>query len=334
MAEGKRVSIIIIALNEEKNLQACLESIKRLDYPKKLIELLVVDGGSTDRTLDVARKFGARIIRSMKGFAVQRNAGLKNARNGIIVFTDADCIVPENWLNELMKHIDKYSVVGGPTKPPETNIFGYMVSAMGYPAGGIRRILEKAGETKDLSTCSLALRKEVVKKIGLFSERFVFGGEDTDFIIRAGKNFRLFFNPKAFVYHKPRDNLPDFIKWWLRRGKADIEFHKKYMKSYPFSLLSPKHSVLLKSLFAVIVLGLAYYFNALLFGLLSGLLVLFIAYRIIGMQKDLRKIKQALPVNAFWFWTLYPLLVFLKGILRELGRIKGFIALKGNAFKV
>ena len=91
----KSVSIVVITYNEEKNISGCLSSLLNIDYPKNKYEILVIDA-STDKTFDIASKFkNVKVIKSKeKGFAVQRNLGIKLSKNEFILFNRY------NWWNE------------------------------------------------------------------------------------------------------------------------------------------------------------------------------------------------------------------------------------------
>src|SRR3989344_1321671 len=76
------VSIVVPAYNEENNIADCLVSIRKLDYPKKKMELIVVDDGSTDYTSEIAQKLGAKVVRGKhKGKAIALNVGVRAARH-------------------------------------------------------------------------------------------------------------------------------------------------------------------------------------------------------------------------------------------------------------
>ena len=106
-----KLSVIIPALNEEKYLPATLESIKKQD--RQPDELIVVDGGSTDQTAEVARKFGASVLTvPTKGIGYARQRGLEIALGEIVVFTDADTVHPHNWLTRIEETFHRPGVVG------------------------------------------------------------------------------------------------------------------------------------------------------------------------------------------------------------------------------
>ncbi len=89
------VSIIIPVLNEEDQIGSLL---KRLPDS---IEIIVVDGGSTDSTIEFASSHGCRVITNAKGRALQMNAGAKAASGDVLVFLHADCLLPRGFLHEL-----------------------------------------------------------------------------------------------------------------------------------------------------------------------------------------------------------------------------------------
>jgi len=93
------ISAVILVKNEEKNLQNCLESIKWCD------EILVIDDNSTDKTPEIAKKFGAKgIIHSLNNnFAQQRNFGLAQAKGEWVLFLDADEIISPELKKEIQE---------------------------------------------------------------------------------------------------------------------------------------------------------------------------------------------------------------------------------------
>lgn len=103
-----RYSFIIPALNEENFISECIKSIKR-QHPKKF-EIIVVDNGSKDKTPDIARNLGCRVVKEKRrGISRARNKGALVARGEYLCFIDADGVLSKNWLSIADRKIDKGS---------------------------------------------------------------------------------------------------------------------------------------------------------------------------------------------------------------------------------
>jgi len=98
------ISIIIPALNEEKYLPLLLESIKKQGFSD--YEIILADAGSKDKTLEIAKKYGARVIPGglpSKG----RNEGAKIAKGDLLFFCDADAVLPDNFFRKALSEFEK-----------------------------------------------------------------------------------------------------------------------------------------------------------------------------------------------------------------------------------
>ncbi len=87
----EKVSVIVPALNEEKNIKRCIRSVKGLNP----FEIIVVDGGSIDNTIEIAKKEGAKLISSQKGRGIQMNTGASHAKGDILLFLHADSVIKD-----------------------------------------------------------------------------------------------------------------------------------------------------------------------------------------------------------------------------------------------
>lgn len=105
------ISVVIPAYNEEELLPKTLASLSKLD--RKPDEIIVVNASSTDKTAQVAEKTGAIVItvaKSTIGFSRQK--GLEKATGDIVAFTDADALLPHNWLNRIERALTTPGIVG------------------------------------------------------------------------------------------------------------------------------------------------------------------------------------------------------------------------------
>jgi 1,2-diacylglycerol 3-beta-glucosyltransferase len=116
-----RVSVIVAARNEEDRIGACLESLLSLRYPRNLLEIIIVDDRSTDATATIVRQHAAhnphlRLVSSgpesghVKGKTNAVACGVEASSGEILVFTDADCLVPAGWVDEVLSHFSDEDV--------------------------------------------------------------------------------------------------------------------------------------------------------------------------------------------------------------------------------
>ena len=108
------ISVVTPTFNSEKTLEQCLNSIANQDYPQELVEVIIVDAGSDDRTLEIAHKYTNRIYpNNLKTGEAGKAAGVKEARNEIIALIDSDNVLPEkNWFQRMVTPFHDPEIVG------------------------------------------------------------------------------------------------------------------------------------------------------------------------------------------------------------------------------
>lgn len=238
-----KISIVIPVYNDASKLGRLLYSLKQQTF--KDFEIIVIDDCSNDNTPDVAKKYASKFIRnkSNKGPAFSRNAGIKNSSGKIIAFTDSDCEAATDWIGSIIKLFsDKnISVMMGNVVIPNSTFLADCISALGFPAGGhvgFEKMwhVTKEGFTDHLSSCNMALRKDIFKKYGLLDESFQFAGaEDAELSYRLAKNnVKIKYNSSAVIIHEPRTSLKSFIKWQITRGRSNYQFKKKVGNIHSF----------------------------------------------------------------------------------------------------
>ncbi len=173
-------SVIVPVFNAESTVSECISSLLKQEFSAKF-EIIVVDDGSTDKTLERIKKIkGIKIIRQKNsGPATARNNGARNARHEIVVFIDADCIAEKNWLEIEYRY----------------------------------KKMKSSKKIDWIGSYSAAYRKEIFLKEQGFSREFLkASGEDPDLSYKLSeKGYLLKFNPKAIVYHKHPSSLSDYL---------------------------------------------------------------------------------------------------------------------------
>jgi glycosyltransferase involved in cell wall biosynthesis len=279
------VSFYCTVLNEENSILSLIRSIHSQNFPPA--EIVIVDGGSTDRTVELARGFsqGAIPIRVIEAkganVAQGRNVGVANCQYEIVASSDADCRIDSNWLGSLISKLDKeVDIVGGVYLPDPKTFFEECLASF-YP-----KVENLTADNFLPSHRSIAFRKKVWETLR-FPE-YCYRSEDTWFDIEAKKRgFKFAIAKDAKVYYRPRKNLREVYWAHYRDVKSDIEnnvntlfVRKQFLKSLVKLPLQP--FVLLGNILATLPLAVsikrAAYKNsfeytrsvAIIFGYLAG----------------------------------------------------------------
>lgn len=176
------LSIIIITKNEEKNLPLLLASLRSQDY--KDYEIIVSDAESTDRTVEIAEEQGCRVIEGGLP-SVGRNNGAQVANGEILLFLDADVILPNHFLTENLKEFNKGLDGAGAYVAP---INGKKIYKLYYT---VLNTYMKASQYFFPHTPGLCIfvKKNMHEGIGGFDPEVIFS-EDSDYVNRISKKGR------------------------------------------------------------------------------------------------------------------------------------------------
>jgi O-antigen biosynthesis protein len=217
------VSIYVPAYNGEPYLAECLGAIQRQTVPP--VDVLVVDDGSTDRTREVARELGVRVIShpANRGLGAARNTGLRAARTGLVASLDADCVAEPDWLERLIVHLprERTALFGGRLEEAvqRTAADRFRRRHMGQGRGPMPLV-----NPARLSGSNTLARREAIEAVGGYDERYRTNNEDADLCarLRAG-GYDLFYEPAALVHHQKRDDDESVLRalWrWRQLGHA------------------------------------------------------------------------------------------------------------------
>jgi glycosyltransferase involved in cell wall biosynthesis len=211
-----KIAVIIPVKNVEDKIERCLVAV--FNQTLKPFEVMIVDGQSTDRTVENARKFPVRVLYENYGtVGGARQVGVENAKGEYLAFTDADCIPERNWLENLIKEFGEGVVgVGGGTKNIGKGLWGKSIALaldtfLGSANSVQDRVFKEKRFVKSISGCNSMYRKDDLFTIGGFNVRLSVN-EETELNRRLTKLGKLLYTPNAIVLHNQDRSLGDFAK--------------------------------------------------------------------------------------------------------------------------
>jgi len=260
------VSLIVTILNEQKYILSLLNSFLSLSV--KPDEIIIVDGGSTDQTVQLIKswqkenKLKLVLLQKKGNRSVGRNLAISKAKNDWIAITDAGCTLQKEWLAQLIWSSKGSDVVAGYYVGRfKTNFQQAVIPyALVMPDRVDKNIFLPA-------TRSMMIKKSVWQKIGGFDENLS-DNEDYDFAIKIKKaGYKIKFAAKAMVEWIPRSNFLSFLKMIYRFAKGDtyaLIFRPKVLLIFVRYLLAILITLgislfSLKAAIALIVIGLIAY---------------------------------------------------------------------------
>jgi len=224
----RSVTVVVPVRNRELTIQPLLDSLQKLDYDTNKVEVIVVDGNSTDKTQEIVKKYPVKlVVEKRKGLNLARNTGIKCAKGEIVAFTDSDCVVPPNWITEIVENFKdpQISCVGGSAKALDNDFISQ------YADNSIVRLMPfftKREELKKVKPffrhpagCNMAFRRKVAEEVGYFDEHIQYGFDEVEFadrICRAG--YKMVLDPDVLVWHKHRSTFREFLKQNFQYGKG------------------------------------------------------------------------------------------------------------------
>ena len=220
------LSIIIPTHNSEHTIKGCINSLISQSYPREKFEIIVVDDGSTDKTISLAKNAGVdKIIEIQSCFQGKaRNIGVENSKTEYLAFIDSDCHANEGWIKTIVENLSHVKIITGPIENGNPKS---MVAWSEYLVefGQFHKFRRKS-KVRWLPGCNLACTKEVFLKTGGFteirsSEDLIFGESLRDAGLDA------FFIPSLEVKHLCRTNLKKVLANNELLGKYTIRAVKQ-----------------------------------------------------------------------------------------------------------
>ncbi len=340
--DASLVSVLIAARNEENTLPILFESLKNQSYPLEQLEIFVIDDRSEDSTSDIVEKFKNEMpnlnlieIDSVPdGVAPKKNAisrGVELSKGEIIVITDADCIVPINWIEEIVDHFSNPKV-------------GLVQGLTGYPKERSKTVLDRfqrldffshsvvaaAGIGKNLPINSNAnnfsYRRSIFETLeGYGSVAKVVSGDDDLLLQRVWESgeweIKYMGSPTSAVVTEPVSTFGDMLQQRKRWGSKTVYYKPRqtitlsiiflfYIVTFTTLLLSP-FSIEMAQLLLVL-LGIK----------IAGELLFLVPGTALFNEQKMR-------IDIFWASPLQLLLV----IYSVLGGVLGSFTWKGKKYK-
>jgi len=211
MNDTMKLTVYIPCYNAARYIDASIQAL--LAQTKPPDEVLVIDDGSSDNSVELASRFPVRVIRHKenKGLAAARNTAFGNASHPLVGAIDADVIPDHAWLEYLLAHFVDPRVVGVSGRLIEAH---YTPPADAWRAEqlpqdlGLERIDIEQPSHQRLGGFGTIFRKEAVIGVGGYDEKFRTNYEDVDLCARLlAAGHKLVFEPRAVAFHQRRDSI-------------------------------------------------------------------------------------------------------------------------------
>ena len=255
MSEGDakyKLAIVMPVRNEEKYLGQTLDQIYLQDFPMDKLEVVISEGGSTDRTREIAEsyrnRFGSlKVLDNPRQLPSSgRNVGIKNSTAPYILILDGHTFIPsKNFLKDIVEIFEKTKAHclcrPQPLNPPDINEFEKSVaicrgSALGHKPGS--EIYSDSEGEVDPTSSGAVYHRSVFEKIGYFDEHFD-ACEDVDFNYRVKlAGFKAYLSPKLKVFYYPRNSLQGLWRQMNRYGMGRFRFSRKHKIFTPVQWLA------------------------------------------------------------------------------------------------
>jgi glycosyltransferase involved in cell wall biosynthesis len=210
------LTVYIPCFNVERYIESSIRCLLNQTRPPD--EILIIDDGCSDRTLEIASRFPVRVIRHgrNRGLAAARNTAFANATHEFVGAIDADVFAESSWLEHLLRHLSDERVAGTGGRlieqfrdsPADEWRFLHLCQDLGE-----ERIDIEWPSHKRLGGFGTIMRKTAVIAVGGYDESYRTNYEDVDIcerLLRAG--YKLVFEPLAVSHHQRRDSVDSIVR--------------------------------------------------------------------------------------------------------------------------
>jgi cellulose synthase/poly-beta-1,6-N-acetylglucosamine synthase-like glycosyltransferase len=283
------ISVIIPIHNASEGISACLDALEGQTAPREEYEIIVVNDGPADTTIEtIADRHGAIFLsQSQRGAAAARNLGAKQAQGDIFLFTDADCVAESNWVEAMTAPFADREVIGvcGVVRTCQTGLVPRFIQ-LEYDYR--YRSIAKHTRIDFINTGTAGYREHVFMDIGGFREHLL-GAEDAELSFRlASQGHKMVFVPEAIVYHMHPESILEYARRKVHYSYWRMMVYQRYPRKVVADSRTPqtqKLQVGLLFLLAIAMIGSIFWRG--LAWLAGGLALLFLLI--------------SLP---FWWWAI------------------------------
>lgn len=302
------VSIIIPTHNEEDNIEKALDSIFKTNYRKK--EVIVVDDGSTDKTLEILKKYSRRktikiIPLKRSGKAKSLNVGIRRARGEIVICMDADTIMSKSAISDLVGYFSNPKIGAVAAHIEIANKKGFIAKCgiLEYDLYFLTETAQSFLKKATITGAITAFRKKALIEAGLFDPKMVAEDRDITYkIIRTG--YQTIYNSNVRIYTNVSNDMANVVKQryrWDRGILQAIIKHSKASNSSKFEY------------FLCLV-------NKLFFGLNDALLYLYFEFFVGFWITVFSLLTLSFTIFLYWFifsTLMYAVLIIYAELLRK-----------------
>lgn len=321
------VSIIIPCFNEEKYIRSLFENILHQDYPTDRLEVLIIDGLSTDRSQEIIGEYHNRhahiqmLVNEKRFVPFALNLGIKKSQGDVIIRMDAHSVYPMNYISELVKYLFTLDAdnVGGTliTKPTNASAKANSIAIALSSAFGVGNSHFRLGikEIRKVDTVPFGcFRKSLFNRIGLFDETLL-RNQDDEFNARIIENGgSIYLIPDVTITYYARPDISSLVKMFYQYAFFKPLVNSKLKKPATIRQFIPPLFVLFLLLGWMVV-----FIMPALLGFYIGGVGLYIFFNIIFT------IKSSLDQGK-WFLILYlPGIFFLQHLAYGIGYLNGII---------
>jgi len=275
----EKVTVIVPILNEEKYIQNFLDSLLKQDYPKEDLEVILIDGISNDKTVEIIKKYIEKykfiklIINEKKTVQYALNLGIKSASGEYIVRMDAHAWYEKDYISKCIEYLKKTDAnnVGGPTVVKGNGKIQKVIAAAyssPFALGGGKHYRENFEGHSDTVSWG-CFKKDYLVSLGMYDERLP-RSEDDDLNFRIVKSGgKIYITSKIKSEYYPKESFSKLFNQYFNYGLWKIAVIKKHKRPLRITQLVPMTFVGFLILFGI----LSFFSSIGLYLFLSGIIV-------------------------------------------------------------